>query len=117
MDRAPCTFRCDVNCVVSKWGGLGGKGGCRDGSETGSVGCICKQGVTPVSVKTGRPLGSAAAAQVNPSPSPNPDPNPKSYPSPNPNPGPNPSPNPNPNPNLNPNPNPSPGPRPPPHPT
>ena len=51
---------CDVNCVASKWGGLGGKGGCRDGSETGSVGCVCKQGLTPVSVKTGRPLGAAA---------------------------------------------------------
>ena len=51
---------CDVNCVASKWGGLGGKGGCRDGSETGSVGCGCKQGLTPVSVKTGRPLGAAA---------------------------------------------------------
>eukprot|EP00964_Phaeocystis_antarctica_P038402 scaffold21976_cov56-Phaeocystis_antarctica.AAC.1 len=54
---------CDVNCVVSKWGGLGGKGGCRDGSETGSVGCVCTQGVAPVSVKTGRPLGAAAADQ------------------------------------------------------
>ena len=32
----------------------------RDGSETGSVGCVCKQGLTPVSVKTGRPLGAAA---------------------------------------------------------
>jgi len=48
---------------VSKWGGLGGKGGCRDGSETGSVGCVCTQGVAPVSVKTGRPLGAAAADQ------------------------------------------------------
>ena len=68
---------CDVNCVASKWGGLGGKGGCRDGSETGSVGCVCKQGLTPVSVKTGRP-----------SLTPNPTPNPCPYPCPRPSPSP-----------------------------
>ena len=73
---------CDVNCVVSKWGGLGGKGGCRDGSETGSVGCVCTQGVAPVSVKTGRPLGAAAADQVKPNPEPNPNPSPNPHPNP-----------------------------------
>ena len=38
---------CDVNCVPSKWGAVG-EGGCRDGSETGVVGCVCKPDVTPV---------------------------------------------------------------------
>ena len=38
---------CDVNCLPSRWGAVG-EGGCRDGSETGVVGCVCKQGVTPV---------------------------------------------------------------------
>lgn len=40
---------CDENCVPSKWGAVG-MGGCRDGSETGVVGCVCKQGVEPVKV-------------------------------------------------------------------
>merc|ERR1740117_2798709 len=38
---------CDVNCLPSRWGAVG-EGGCRDGSETGVVGCVCKQNVVPV---------------------------------------------------------------------
>ena len=38
---------CDENCIPEKWGGIG-ENACKDGSMTGTVMCVCKQGVTPV---------------------------------------------------------------------
>ena len=45
---------CDENCIAERWGGLG-EGKCRGGVETGVVGCVCKQGIAPISItKDGR---------------------------------------------------------------
>ncbi len=52
---------CDENCIAERWGGLG-EDKCRGGVETGVVGCVCEQGVEPVSItKDGRIIYSPPA--------------------------------------------------------
>ena len=67
---------CDVNCVPSKWGAVG-EGGCRDGSETGVVGCVCKPDVTPVkaaalTLTLTLSLSLSLSLTLHPTPNPNP---------------------------------------------
>ena len=57
---------CDENCIAERWGGLG-EGKCRGGVETGVVGCVCKQGIAPVSItKDGRIVYSPPAPPMPP---------------------------------------------------
>ena len=49
---------CDENCVAEKWGGIGA-GACKDGSMTGTVGCVCNQ--KHDSLQKGKPKHDLAA--------------------------------------------------------
>ena len=49
---------CDENCVAEKWGGIGA-GACKDGSMTGTVGCVCNQ--KHDSLQKGKPKPDLAA--------------------------------------------------------
>ena len=46
---------CEENCIPQEWGGFGDEA-CRGGTETGTAGCVCEQGLTPIDVATGQPV-------------------------------------------------------------
>ena len=75
LTLTPTPTRCEKNCVGDKWRSTmatatnDGLHGCVDGSETGEVMCVCKQGVQPIVPGSGAPAtaaGSSAAAPSTP---------------------------------------------------